>query len=286
MPEVTPGSTIKSLVEVAWLTARVGRQIIAGRAEPSPDALRAFWQSTRVLQQHWTEQLDDWSPATDPELLQLEEITAQFLTTELMSRVWATVLAGLDRQTGKNDLTRIARNVVNGLRQLRHRVLSQLLTASAAWEGRAAEIDRLRRRCDRWTDLLVGHVAGIEGTFDFALNPERARDFAEEYAEEASVSRSAMNRLVSTGLRLAFVGQLPEVHLNHPAFDRMTQSVLGSFPQTAFQCDGMLPPAIEQNGFEGIDPHERPVSETPLDPTSNDVLLPGISFAKLRRRFR
>jgi hypothetical protein len=286
MPEVTPGSTIKSLVEIGWLAARVGRQLIAGTTEPSPGPMQAFWQNARSLQAHWTGQLDVWSSATDPDLDHLEEIAGQLFTTELMCRVWATVLAEIDRQTGRSDLTRIARNTVNGLLQVRHRVMTHMVDVPAAQESRAAEIDRLRRRCDRWTDLLVGNTSGLEGTFDFAMNAERARDFAEEYAEEASVSRNAMNRLAAAGLRLAFVSQLPDVALNEPEFEKLTQSILTVLPISESRRDTAA--LVTETPVDSLEMNasERPVTEVPLNPTCNDVLLPGISFAKLRRRFR
>lgn len=286
MPEVTPNSTIKSLVEVAWLSTRVGQQIIADRVEPSSEALRGFWQSTRSLQQHWTKELDNWAFETDTELLQLEEISAQLFATELTSRVWATVLAGIDQQTGKNDLTRIATNVVSGLLQIRHRVMSLLMAVANNAESRVAAIERLRRKCDRWTDLLIGHIAGYDATFEFAFDVERARDFAEEYAEESSVSRGTVNQLVATGLRLAFIGQLPDICLQEPAFDKLTKAILSSFPQSAVQPDEGFRSTVKLCDPDEDEANERPISEAPFDPTSSDVLLPGISFAKLRRRFR
>ena len=281
MPDVTPGSTIKSLADVAWLAARVGRQLIAARAEISPDAIRSFWQSTRALQRRWSQRLDDWSAATDPELLGLEEIASQLFMTELAVRVWSTVLAGIDAQAGKTDLTRIARNVVRGLLQIRHRVLSHVLTSAVVSESRAAGIDRIRRRCDRWTDLLIGHITGQEGRFEFAFDPERARDFAEERAEQAADSINAIDHLVSAGLRLAFIGQLPDVVLDHPAFDRMKQSIVANLSHARFRPDGTFDP---MDVTSGADPQS--VEETLQELSPRDVLLPGISFAALRRRFR
>lgn len=273
MPKVEPGLTVKSLAEVAWLVSRVGRQMIESQSEPSPQALRDFWQNTRQLQRSWDRVLNDAEGAKQPG--QLEELAAQLFTSELLARVWATVLAGIDQRTGRNDLTRIANNAVSGLMQIRNRLLSQVLLRSGAYESCTADLDRLRRRCDRWTDLLIGNLSGREELFQFAFDVDRARDFAAE-ATESDLNAPPVELLIAAGLRLSFLGQLPDAALDSPAFAGMLQSILGSIPEQAFQNDGSLP----------VDMTARQLAVAPL-PTgsSDDVLMPGISLAHLRRRF-
>jgi len=273
MPKVEPGLTVKSVAEVAWLVARVGRQMMESTSEPSPQALRDFWQNSRQLQKTWDQALNEAQDSIAPERLQ--DLAAQLFTSELLARVWATVLAGVDQRTGRNDLSRIASNAVSGLMQIRNRLLSQVLLRADVTESWMAELDRLRRRCDRWTDLLIGNLSGHGELFQFAFDVDRARDFAAEACDSDS-NAPPVELLIAAGIRLSFLGQLPDVALDSPAFEGMLQSILGSIPQQAFQQDGSL--------HVGVTSRPRMVAPPATD-SSDDVLLPGISLAHLRRRF-
>jgi hypothetical protein len=243
--------------------------MIESEAEPAATTLREFWQSTRQLQRSWDSTLEG-GLNTPEDLTRFEQVLARLLTTELLARVWATVLGSIDQRTGKNDLTRIATNAVSGLLQFRHRILSRLVSDAAVASNWAADQDRLRRRCDRWTDLLIGNLCGHDEFFQFAINPERARDFAEEAREGDSSSRP-VGLLVAAGLRLSFLGLLPEVSLDSPAFEELIQSILGAIPELAFQRDGLM------RHQEWSDP----ISTKSTD----QILIPGMNLAKLRERF-
>lgn len=295
MHSVEVGLSVKSLAEVALLVSRVGRCVIADRHEPSPNSLREFWQQTRTLQQQWTVRLDTWSSQADPELSQLTELGTQLFITELLTRVWSTVLLGVDQQTGRDDLSRIARNAVNGLLQVRHGVMSRLLQQSDSSSAQVAEIERLRRRSDRWTDLLIGNLAGGRDLFEFAFDVERARDFAAESIEyDPATGPHPVDHLVAAGLRMAFLGQLPGTSLTEPAFQQLVQSIVGALPQDAFHQDGSLRSVIERR-VSSRTLRDEPLPSSLFDElTRNSVTstvdnpdtipFPGINFSKLRRR--
>ncbi|MBC8116131.1 MAG: hypothetical protein H7062_17230 [Candidatus Saccharimonas sp.] len=295
MRSVETGLSVKSLVEVALLASRVGRCAIEDRCEPSSNSLRDFWQQTRELQKHWTSRLDAWSAETDPELSQLAELSIQLFTSELLTRVWSTVLLGIDQQTGRDDLSRIARNAVSGLLQVRHGVMSRLLQQPDSLSKHVAEIERMRRRCDRWADLLIGNLAGSRELFEFAFEVERARDFATESMDyDPSTGPHPVEHLVAAGLRMAFLGQLPETPLTEPAFLRLVQSILGALPQEAFHRDGPLRSVLERRVSSRM-LRDEPLPASMLDALASEsapsttesfdtIPFPGISFSKLRRR--
>ena len=295
MHSVEVGLSVKSLAEVALLVSRVGRCVIADGHEPSPNSLREFWQQTRALQQQWTSRLDAWSAEADPELSQLAELGAQLFISELLTRVWSTVLLGVDRQTGRDDLSRVARNAVSSLLQVRHGVMSRLLQQPDTSASQVAEIERLRRRSDRWTDLLIGNLAGSHDLFEFAFDVERAKDFATESIEyDPATGPHPVEHLVAAGLRMAFLGQLSGTPLTEPAFQQLVQSILGALPQDAFHQDGSLRSVLERRvSSRTLRDEPLPASlfdEPTMNPATSTVdapdtiPFPGISFTKLRRR--
>ena len=295
MRPVENGLSVKSLVEIALLASRVGRFAIEERREPSPKSMRDFWQQTRALQKHWTAQLDVWSPEADQELSQLAELSTQLFVSELLTRVWSTVLLGIDRQTGRDDLSRVARNAVSGLLQVRHGVMSRLLQQPDSSSKHVAEIERMRRRCDRWADLLIGNLAGGRDLFEFAFEAERARDFATESIEyDPSTGPHPVEHLVAAGLRMAFLSQLPETPLVEPAFLCLVQSILAALPEDAFHRDGSLRTVLERRVSSRM-LRDEPLPASMLDELTGDsatataeipdtIPFPGISFSKLRRR--
>jgi len=147
--------------------------------------------------------------------------------------------------------------------------------------SKAAELDRLRRRCDRWTDLLIGNGIGHDDLVEFAFDPDRARDFAQESNDfEPGSGPNPVEHLVTAGLRLGLLGQLPNVELEHPAFHAMIQSILGSLPTSAFHRDGSLIPREPVAELTPTSELSRPT------PSNDDVLIPGITFAQMRQRFQ
>jgi hypothetical protein len=273
MPTVQPGLTVKSLAEVAWLVSRVGRRMVEEQIDPSSNSIRDFWQNTRRLQRDWDSVLGE--PLTTPAAIErFQEVAAQLLTTELLVRVWSTILGLIDQRTGRLDLTRIAINATSGLLQNRNKLLSTVLAqpTNSTW---LMDLDRLRRRCDRWTDLLIGNICGSDECFQFAFDPDRARDFAEE-ARDGQNGTHPIELLLAAGVRLSFLGHLPEVALDSAAFDGLIQAILSCIPQQAFQTDGSL--------------RTRPIPSVdavvePKKASEQDVLLPGLTLKDLHRRF-
>ena len=295
MHSVEVGLSVKSLAEVALLVSRVGRCVIDDGREPSPNSLREFWQQTRSLQQQWTLRLGAWSAEDDPKLSQLAELCTQLFISEMLTRVWSTVLRGVDLHTGRDDLSRVARNAVSGLLQVRHGVMSRLLQQPDSSAAEVAEIERVRRRSDRWTDLLIGNLAGSRELFEFAFDVERAKDFATESIEyDPATGPHPVEHLVAAGLRMAFLGQLPGTPLTEPAFTQLVQSVLGALPQAAFHQDGSLRSVLERR-VSSRTLRDEPLPASLFDVSAGDptpptgdgaetIPFPGISFTKLRRR--
>ena len=247
MPRPNCGLSTRSLAELALVVSRVSRYLIDESVIPSTASLRLYWQSNRSLQRHWMIELDEWSALKTFDIERLGQLAARVFTCEMLVRTWSTILAGLDRRTGGDDLTRLARSAVSGLQQIRNGVLSRLLQIPGEASDRMLELDRLRRRCDRWTDLLLGPIAVECGCFEFAFDPERARDFGEEglIADPAS-GPHPIEHLVSAGLRLTFIQHLSAESIDELEFVVLTQSILSNIPQQAFHRDGSLRTLLEQ----------------------------------------
>ena len=241
------GLSAKSLAELALVVSQVARGVLEENIAPTSESLRGFWQSSRMLQKRWMNDLDAAANENTRDIEFFEQLAPRVFTSEILVRTFSTLLASLDQRLGTDDLTRVARNVVSGLLQIRLMVLSRLLAVPEIHHHRVLKIDRLRRRCDRWTDLLVSTI-GIRGNcFEFAFDPDRARDFGEEAMFTETEFRSRpFEHLVSAGLRGSFLQHLSNQNFDEPEFLILAQSILSNIPGQLLRRDGSFRTALEQ----------------------------------------
>jgi hypothetical protein len=237
------GLSVRSVAELSLIVSRGANSLLDDDSVPTlptAAAVRSFWQSSRRLQQRWMRILDEEVDKGSVHLVRLERLAPRVFVCEMLVRMWSTVLASLDRSRGTEDLTVISRNVVNGFLQIRHRVLSELIGLSEQEYQRVTTMDRLRRRCDRWTDMMIGKLAIEHACFDFSFDPARARDFGEDEIDESTISSPVVEHLLSAGLRLNFLQHLPAEPIKEPEFASLMRAILSSIPSTSFRSDTAL----------------------------------------------
>jgi hypothetical protein len=204
-------------VELAALASAYSRPLIES-IEPLPrEPLAAYWQHARDRAIRWTELLESRSDDS-ASAASTRHVVEDLLTSEILTRVWSTVLAAADRQRGVSWAEPIVQHVWSTHQSARMLALRWLTNPSADMHSAALDVDRLRRRAERWTDLLLGHLVERYGVADFAFDADRARDFGREQLEDASESSlDAIHTLVLAGLRNAFPPQAPlsTMHASH-----------------------------------------------------------------------
>lgn len=227
----------RSLAELALVVCQSSERSLQDGTMPTTVALRKFWQSNRSLQRRWTSSLDEGDLSNPLEVQFLKSLSSRVFVTEMLIRTFGTLLTCLDLRSGTEDVTAIARNVASGMMQIRNRVLSETLLIPRAGHEHVLAIDQMRRRCDRWTDLLIGQIAGEHDDFPFAYDPERAKDFAGDSSSAGGSQSCAVGYLVSAGLRLEFIKHLPADPIDEPEFATMMQSILSCLPPTVSSVD-------------------------------------------------
>ena len=181
-------------------------------------------------------------------------------------------------------VVRLARNSVNGLMRIRKGILSRLLTIPNHANHRVLEVDRTRRRCDRWTDMLLGPIANLSGCYEFAFDAERARDFGEEsFVEDRLTGPNVAEHLVAAGMRLKFVQYLPDDMVSEPELICLSQSILSSIPKLNFHRDGSFRSVLERQVAASRHRMEQRavIAQTPYE--IEDVPQMRIDLSKKRR---
>ncbi len=98
----------------------------------------------------------------------------------------------------------------------------------------AAALNRLRDRCERWSDILLARFAVRGDVEDLAHDPLRLRDYIEEWSatmtDEAKQTRAA---LLLGSFTAAFPAR-PPLTANADLNGRIAQSILAIFPPELF----------------------------------------------------
>jgi len=239
----------RDLVELAAIVAAHGPVLVRGSQHLSGTSLEQYWTASKCRLDRWGRSLKGFvSYAADASRQRRQAqwplvrgVLEEILTGEVLTRVWTAVLCVHDRQHGGQDAEAVARSVLVGHLEARHRVLT-LLARSAVIEAEGAvKLNHLRRRTERWTDLLIGYLVGLEDVSQFAVDPQRARDFAEDLRYRSSLQggRHAWP-LVLASLRAAFGEGLCVVSPNADLNAEIASSILACFQPELFDSTGLL----------------------------------------------
>jgi len=199
---------------------------------PKSEVLHRVWKRTVECCQAWRGELQR---SASPFLY------AEFFAAELPLRVWCTAVAEGKRR-GDSRGAAVAAKINSELLTLRCVMLQALAADVGLSRSEAAEIDRFRRRCERWCDVLVGPVAIRTGAAECAFQPDRAFEFGEQFT--ANPAGKAAWQLMIAGLRMAFTEaeafrSTPQSE-STPRAAALVSVLLASFPPGAFMSSGML----------------------------------------------
>lgn len=289
------GATVnnRQMVEIAALVSAYSQHVIAGPERLPAGALEKFWdRSQRRLKlwlsalSHYQRRIAQVAPLEHQQLWDdLQPILGEVFVSEVLSRVWGAILTAMDQERGTHFTEAIARNVLIGHLDARKRALQLLVTDPALSVEQLGPIDSIRRRVERWTDLLLGHLVERYQVDDFAFDPSRARDFgAQQLLQTADGTQERAWTLLLIGLRTSF-STTPVGPPNEVIQEEIIASILACFPPGAFQPEGPFRPIIADRIIR------RETASEPVDPASNVTPTPNvasakeISFRELRHRY-
>jgi len=229
----------RELVELAAMVSSHGSVLIRGR-EPIPaQGIERYWTASKIRLDRWSRRLRLFthSEADIDVLGTLEEI----LTSEMLTRVWTAVLCACDRSRGTDQSEPVARSVWIGHSEARHRVLTLMARGDRLGGESAIRLNRLRRRVECWTDVLMGRLGNIHGVGEFAFDPRRAMDFADDLRRRGAATSGArlVWPLLTASLQEAFRRELCPESPNADLNAQVAAAVLSCFPADRFDSLGL-----------------------------------------------
>lgn len=238
------------LVELAAAVSAQGPALIAGNTQPSSAAIEQYWTASKCRLDRWSRTLrrfkteaagagPDWRAAQWPKIRAVFE---EILTGEILTRVFAAVMSGHDRRHGSDVCEPAARSVLGGHLEARHRVLTILVQGPGINAEQAMLLNGLRRRCERWSDMLLGYLAEYVEIEDFAVDKQRAEDFSEDLRHQSDLSGGGSGpwALVRASMKAAFGRNLTLIAANPDLNEKISHGVVGCYASDQFDSIGTL----------------------------------------------
>ena len=293
---------LREMAEVAALASANSAHLIEGSARLPDLPMQKFWKHSRQRLHRWIRCLEQY-PAdakTEADRNTVWDRTAPVLeevfVCDVLTRVWATILAAADRKRGVSHAEPIARNVMQGHMKARNLSLNLLVNGSQIPMDQLIQMDRVRRRTERWTDLLLGHLVVQYQLGEFAIEEQRAVDFGTDQLNQGILDpQNLVWDMILAGLRIAFPDTKSFLEPNLRDHRGIIGSVMATFPPDAFQATGPFKPILHARiARSGIQAEGPPAStnnnlDFPIRPARRLVSAKspsGISFLNLRQQFR
>jgi hypothetical protein len=239
----------RELVELAAILSAQGPVLIRSTHKLSAHGIQQYWTASKCRLDRWARALKSITvesaaldaTARKAQWPQVRGLLEEILTGEVLTRVWTAVLCLADQQGDAHDAETIARSIMIGHLEARHRVLMLLVRGPAIDAEGAVKLNHLRRRVERWIDVLVGHLASYGDVSQFAIDVDRAREFSQDLRYQTSQpgGRQAWP-LLSASLRAGFQQGLEPVSPNEDLNAAIASAILSCFPGDLFDSTGLF----------------------------------------------
>jgi len=240
---------LRQAVELTGIISAHSPNLIEASKPISPDAVRRYAHFSQLRVNAWLTALGDLprevmeTPVRSRHFIwrRAEVMFVDVMAGGLIARVWGAVLTASDRSLRTCAAEKFARAILASQMRAQQAMLRMLVEGPHLTHERVVGLDRLRRRIERWTDLLLGHLVRRFALADFAYDLDRALDFGEEQLSESWGTRHhRVWDLYLLCLRSAFPDHRLPGGIEGEWREELFQSILGSFPAEVFLDDGML----------------------------------------------
>ncbi len=155
------------LLELAALVSMHGPALVRRTQPIPPQSVERYWVASKSRLDRWGRTLKSLSATTgsgqaasrSSVFLSMRSVLEEILTGEVLTRLWTAALCAYDRHRGTEVAEPVVRSVLIGHLEARHRVLTLLVRGPAICAEQAVKLNQLRRRTERWTDMLLASLA-------------------------------------------------------------------------------------------------------------------------------
>ena len=235
----------RQLLEVGALVALHGPIFAhAQRAYVPPGAMERYWAVSKCRLDRWQRALapatQTPAPAASRAWPRTRAVAEEILVSEILTRTWTAAAAAYDRCRGVDDVYPVAYATFLGHQEARRSALRLIVNGPGVDVAEAVELNRLRRRLERWCDVLLAYLRPYADVGELAFESDRVDDFAADLPIAGmSQGMSLAWQLMFASMRSSFASfdstRIPNGDLNRI----IAGSILGCLSEELF--DGFLP---------------------------------------------
>lgn len=234
----------RQLIEVGALVALHGNVLAHGMGRIPTCALEQYWTASKCRLERWQRALpraSEQSAILTPDYRRLQVILEEVLASELLTRTFTAAAIAYDAHHGEAEVEPIARSVMMGHQDARNRVLSLMLLGRGFDFSAAVKLNRLRRKVERWCDMLLAHFASAIDITSLAFEGARAEEFAADFQLQSSPAMNDLSQqLAMASMRASFRSLEETPTPNADLNDRIATAVLGCFRDEMFDSTGIV----------------------------------------------
>jgi hypothetical protein len=223
--------------------------LVGDGTQLSRDGISEYWSASKARLDRWNRSLTSLSLTSKsasraefefvPSVV--EPLLHEVFASEVLTRVWTAVIAILDASSEQSAATKVAQSVLLSHQEVRCRALQWLVTGPMADTPHADAVNLVRRRCERWTDLLIAHMCHLGDVADYTFDILRAGEFARDFAEERRGGTYAATwALTMTSLRSALRVGLAREIFSRDANRQVSSALLACLGPDLFTSTGTL----------------------------------------------
>ena len=227
----------------AWIAVEASTPV-AGSKEFTAASAQAYWTASKCRLERWNIALKVFSQDLSNEAAHhnpwpaIRVVTEEILMSEVLTRVWSAVLTDYDRSQGTQELCGIAHSVFIGHMETRNRALRLLLQCADSEIDVARQLDQVRRHLERWTDLLLSHIANQKNASRFAHETARVAEFSRDRRLVSSKGRRRTSQWLVASLANDLATITSSLPANPDLNAQTAAGVLAFFPADRFDSQG------------------------------------------------
>ena len=232
-----------NLVELAGFISSQANQISDHPESFSHASAEKYWKASRCRLDRWGKTLKvllediegrngkftSWAAA--------EIIISEILASEVLTRTWVAVACRIDEVIGEDRFESVARSIHIGHLESRNRCLKIMMAGVEKNVGNIQNLDRLRRKVERWTDLMLAKI-GTDVAIATGFDQNRVEEFIEEFDDCQPQLLEAKWELMSESLAESFAPYKRVSAVNEDLNEEIFTSFLECFPPEIFEATG------------------------------------------------
>jgi len=210
--------------------------------------LHEYWVHSRDLSHHWMQNLSVCQRVLENSThtrqrqcwLEYEPDLRDILRVDVLHRVWYLILRSADIEQKTHHSEPIARSALTAQMQVRIRCLKLILVGHKIDAAQTGHLNELRKNAEKWSDFLCGHLAKSYGVDELLFDKQRAHLWGEKRIEEVmpELNRQDFNETQCELNQLLIHN--PDASESLYPIQRLTQTMLHCFPESAFDENGLL----------------------------------------------